>query len=257
MIDVLTLAGTGERPHFPGRVYGLLSAVTQELDSDRFASTPVVYPASYGPMPDWAGIDYESSVQDGLDALVAAIRATDRLVGLIGYSQGATIVSRLLDELGAGAFPDIELSFAALVANPHRAPGWASIDGSVSGYGIAGAHKPWPTDIPIWEVANPRDPICSCPANSPLRGFADLTGRFSISDPARWGVDLVERALEHSGQKWFLQPGWWDARRAVDDALNYLIRGEHTMYISAPIGQFAGRTYCQELAHLINAHVRE
>ncbi|CAM4331661.1 PE-PPE domain-containing protein [Nocardia ninae] len=256
MITVLTLAGTGEPQPERDRVYGMPSHVTRELDTSRFDCVAVQYPASYGPAPQLWGIDYEASVELGLARLISAIRFTDNLVGVIAYSQGATVLTMLLERMAAGQYPDVELAFAALIANPLRAPDWPSIDGSSVGYGIAGAHAPWPTGFPVWEVANPRDPIPCCPANSPLRGFADLTARFSFSDPARWGVDLVERAIQHRHSQRF-EIGWWSARRAVDDALNYLVRGQHSAYLSMPVTTFQGRTYCEELARLINTQVRE
>lgn len=245
MIDVFTLAGTGEQPFPGGGVYGGPSFVTQNLDPERYRCAPIHYPASYGPVPYVFGVDYDRSVDVGLAELLAKIRATPNLAGVIGYSQGATVVTRLLNGIADGQYPDVELAFAALIANPHHVPEepWMP-------YGISGRHPAWP-DIPIFEVANPRDPIPCCPPDSPLRLFAEVTEKFSFRDPYRWGVDLVELAIYHRNQFDFGDIGWHQALKAVDDALNYLVRGEHTMYATRRDPE-TGRTLCEELALQIN-----
>ncbi|KZM71110.1 hypothetical protein AWN90_42115 [Nocardia terpenica] len=231
----------------------MLAEVAKHLDERRFATWNVAYPASYGPVggDSVLGLDYVRSVDQGVEALLAEIRSTTNLVGLLGYSQGSTVVSRLLEGMVRGDYPDVEVAFVGLIANPMRAQGWVSIDGSNSGYGIAGEHGPWPDGFPIWEVAQPRDPICSLPGSSPLRGFADLTAAFSVADPVWWGRQLVERTNAETMQRWFLRGVTDDVAAWVDEALNYAVRGEHTCYGSRRIWP-GGRTYTEELARLID-----
>ncbi|MEV2222674.1 PE-PPE domain-containing protein [Nocardia vinacea] len=251
------MAGTGEHmPPGSDRPVGMLAEVTKLLDSDRFAVWGVPYPASYGPDGgDLGGLDYKRSVDVGIQALLAEIRSTTNNVVLLGYSQGATVVSRVLEGMARGDYPDIEVAGAGLIANPHRAPGWASIDGSNEGFGIAGAHAPWPDTFPVYEVAQPKDPIPCLQASSPLRGFADLTEAFSVSDPLWWGHELVDKVSHAATQQW-IEPSSLDLTLAVEDALNYAVFGQHTCYASLRIPA-TGRTYCEELAHLINTQIRE
>ncbi|MBF6085145.1 PE-PPE domain-containing protein [Nocardia cyriacigeorgica] len=246
MIDVFTLAGTGEQPNPAGGVYGMPSFVTAHLDPKRFHCTPIRYPASYGPAPWVLGVDYDRSVDIGLQELLRSIRATPNLAGVIGYSQGAAVITRLLNGIAAGHYPDVELAFAAVIANPHHVPEepWMP-------YGISGRHPAWPTDVPTFSVANLHDPIPCCPADSPLRLFAEVTEKFSVREPYRWGVDLVERAIFHRNQFDFGDLGWHQALEAVDDALNYLVRGEHTNYATRR-DPATGRTLCEDLALQIN-----
>ncbi|MFE5290120.1 PE-PPE domain-containing protein [Nocardia sp. NPDC056611] len=254
MIDVLCVAGTGEHaPPGSDRPVGLLAEVTRHLDEARFAVWNVAYPASYGPVggANALGLDYVRSVEQGVQALLDEIRSTTNRVGLLGYSQGATVVSRLLEGIERGDYPDVEIAFAGLVANPTRADGWESIDGSNLGYGIAGEHGPWPSDFPIWEVAQPRDPICSLPGDSLLRSFADLTEAFSVADPGWWAQQLAARIHGHG-----LQAAGLDVALAISELLDYAMFGQHAAYATLQIPG-VDLTYTEELAHLINETVRE
>lgn len=253
MIEVITVPGTGEPSSIHGRPIGMLQAVTSLLDTTKFDCYQLDYPSSYGPFPIPNGIDYARSVRTGIDNLVARIRATDRRVGLIGYSQGSAVISRLLEHIAAGEYPDLEIEFAALIANPERADE-ISIDYRAGGSGIAGPHGDWPSHIPVIDVSNPDDPICCCPEDSPLRSFADLTAEFSFVDPIKWGRMLIARATyAHVAQDWWNIPAKRRWSRALNDALNYAVRGEHTSY--AALGKhFPGTThsYTTELANRLN-----
>ncbi|MFI5776972.1 PE-PPE domain-containing protein [Nocardia sp. NPDC051570] len=258
MIDILCVPGTGEHAAAGSdRPVGMLAEVTKHLDDDRFAPWNVAYPASYGPFggDGVLGLDYVRSVDQGVEALLAEVRSTTNSVGLLGYSQGATVVSRFLEGMTRGDYPDVEVAFVGLIANPMRGQGWVSVDGSNVGYGIAGEHGPWPDDFPVWEIANPRDPICSLPGSSPLRGFADLTAAFSIADPAWWGQQLVDMTNAATMQRW-LRVGATDFVAGLDEALDYAVRGEHTCYGSRQIWP-SGRTYTEELARLIDKQFPE
>lgn len=103
-VTVLVVGGTGESYDGDMRteVTGLLSGVTDALD-DRFDTRWVGYPASYGPAPHLSGISYADSVAAGQRALAAALHAVVGPVMIIGYSQGAVVIRRLLADLDARA----------------------------------------------------------------------------------------------------------------------------------------------------------
>ncbi|WP_405164732.1 PE-PPE domain-containing protein [Nocardia sp. NBC_01499] len=251
MITVLTCRGTGERRDSPGN---MLAAVTGELDRARYLIGPDVdYPASVGPANPLAGLDgcsEEQSIDDGVRALVVAIRATPNRVGLLGYSLGAEVVTRFLEAKARGEYADCDVAWAANVANPLRREG-DSIDPDPVGFGINGQHGPWPECIPTWEVANPADGIASCPADSPLRTLADAVSAFSFAQLGGWTQALVDRIRANRWQParlgWWLRPvrTWQLWSQAADLMDGYVRGGEHTLAY-----QRAG--YCDRLAAILN-----
>lgn len=256
MIDVLAIPGTSEAQSVDGRPVGMTKSVTDLLPRDRFDCYALAYPRTYGPFPHLLGVDYKSSVGEGVVRAIEWIRRSPNKVGLVGYSQGCAVVTQILERIAAGDLDDLEISFAALIANPHRAKRH-SLDISVSGYGISGEHGPWPIgEFPIIELANDKDPICALPAGSPIRGFYDLTHSFSITSPTRWARELFDQVSIQKRQRWWDLPvvGRWS--RAVDDVANFVLRGEHTMYDN-PRRPFPGEThtYAAHLAKVITHEV--
>lgn len=249
MIDVLCIPGTGEASSPDGRPVGMIKDVARFLPKGQFDCWQLDYPRSYGPLPFIFGVSFEESVKQGVSNAIAWIRASKNPVGLIGYSQGSTVVTIILEMVQSGELPDIEIAFAGLIANPNREPGH-SMDWACTGFGIMGDHDEWPTSFPIWELANPKDPIACLDGNSPLRDFYSITKRFSISDPISWGFDLL--AVAQANQRWWELPviGQW--RRALEDAKNYVFKGEHVMY-NNPERHFPGttRSYAAQLAWVI------
>ncbi|PBC38542.1 PE-PPE domain-containing protein [Rhodococcus sp. ACS1] len=251
MIDVLTIPGTGEPGSPNGRPVGMIKNVTDLLPSNLFDCYQLDYPRSYGPVgPNLnpLGIDFEKSVAQGVNNAIQWIRDSPNPVGLIGYSQGSTVVTRILEMIARGELPDIEIAFAALIASPNRRP-YDSLGGVADGYGIMGEHESWPVTFPIWELANTRDPITSLDAGSPLRDFYLITKSFSLSNPVTWGIDLLGFVLEQKRRSFLgtFNLGKWS--KAWEDALDYALRGEHTMYADVD-RYFPGTThsYTTELA---------
>jgi hypothetical protein len=190
MISVVTCRGTGEMAGSPDN---MLAYLTSLLDPARFqAGTDVNYPAAVGPAGSSGllGPSEQQSIADGLPLVAAAIRATPNLVGLCGYSLGAELVSAFLEAQARGEYADCELAWAAVVANPNRAPG-ESIDPDPVGSGINGAHAAWPTALPVYTAANPLDGITSCPDGSPLRALAVGMSAFSFADMGGWTAALA------------------------------------------------------------------
>lgn len=250
---VITVRGTGE---LRGAAANMLTRVTGKLDLDRFETGPRLdldYPAQIGPFgaAGLLGPSEETSRTAGVAALAAAVRATPNRAGVIGYSLGSCVVTAFLEAKARGEYADCEIAWAALVANPWRAQGW-SIDRDRYGFGINGARGRWPTDIPIWEVANPADVITSCPPDSPLRSLADGITAFTAVAGCEWGSDLIDRMLR---RRWQPRGGvdllhpvqtWRRYARAADDLNGYLF-GQHHFQAYIDGG------YLDRLAARINA----
>jgi hypothetical protein len=246
--DIITVRGTGEPYRGPDN---MLSFVTRKLDPARHRMLDDCdYPASVGvanERGDIFGPSETDSVKAGITNLVALIRSTPNLVGLLGYSLGGVVVSRFLEAKAQGLYEDCEIAWAGFVANPNRAPG-ESIDLGSIGYGINGAHGPWPS-LPTFTAANPADGITSCPAHSPLRAMADTMSAFSFAALGGWSMNLVARLLEHQ----FQPVGEVDPVAAARLDYNaaalvrgYLFDGQHTrIYVQGG--------YCDRLAAAINA----
>lgn len=248
MIDIITCRGTGEAMNSPDN---LLTHVTAALNPARFRLLGEVdYPACIGPANhagDPLGISEAESVTQGMASLAALIRATPNRVGLLGYSLGAELVSRFLAAKATGEYADCELALAGLVANPDRAPG-ESIDAAPVGFGINGAHAPWPQDIPTFTAANPADGITSCPAGSPLRNLAVGMSAFSFAALGGWTMSLMEELQARE----FAPPDLLHPVKDVELDVNaaalmrgYLIDGQH-------FRAYVAQGYCARLAAAIN-----
>jgi pimeloyl-ACP methyl ester carboxylesterase len=238
----LAVPGTGES--WPGdariAVTGMLLNITGKLDPELFDSRWVAYDASYGFVPLPNGVSYAESVQKGLGALLAILQADLRPVVLTGYSQGAAVVSALLDLIAAGHYPELKgrIIGAVLLANPARPDTQTETLGpkQVPGYGITyNPLEPAPARVVrAVEVANPDDAICSAAPDSLLRGLGKVTEFMSFVDLQTWGTALYFEALEidwRANAKNMFGIAYQLTRfnRSVGEAFGYLT-GRHTAY---------------------------
>ncbi|ACF34203.1 lysin B [Mycobacterium phage SirDuracell] len=120
---------------------GYPADVARLVDEDLFRWQPVWYPASFGPVGNPLGRSYQESVQDGVKELIRLINATPGTFAMVGYSQGAEVVSRVLLEILFGSLRHRLKDFigGGCFGNPYRAKG-VSYPGSglpTSGHGIA------------------------------------------------------------------------------------------------------------------------
>ncbi|MGW0179936.1 cutinase family protein [Nocardia sp. NPDC003345] len=114
-------------------VTGLLASVLDPLTEalgQRVGQAYVPYPAAFGGALPGALVPYSASAAEGLgqlrDMATAVLDRCPRTqLGLIGYSQGAHVVSMFAREVGAGgsAVPADRVAAVALLADPTRAPG--------------------------------------------------------------------------------------------------------------------------------------
>lgn len=223
----------------------MLAYLGSLLDLTRFQIGPDVdYPAAVGPVGSSGllGPSEQQSIQDGLPLIAEAIRATPNLVGLCGYSLGAELVSAFLEAQARGEYQDCELAWAAVVANPNRAPG-ESIDPSPPGSGINGAHGLWP-DIPVFTAANPGDGITCCPPGSPLRALAEGMSAFSFATLGGWSSSLAHDLINGDLLTEEYTPD--QLIRAGQLMYGYLLGGQHTT-------EYIQGGYMQRLADRIHA----
>lgn len=249
MIDVITVRGTGEAMNGPGN---MLRNVANRLDPDRFRLIgDCPFPATVGPVggaPDGPSVDH--NIDTGVTALVAMIRASPNVVGVVGYSLGALIVTQLRELQALGVHTDCELAFTACVANPARRAG-DSIDPGSHGYGITGERAEFLPNVPHFEAANPRDLITSASAGSPLRTVADGMLAFSIAELGGWSVDMATRFRSQRFQP--VSVDWWRDPIGTYRAYNEAWRGVLGYLGTEHIGEYITGGYCARLADRINA----
>ncbi|UTN93328.1 lysin B [Gordonia phage Widow] len=168
MTEFMIVRGTGE-------TYGhnLPRAFMAPLLRTGDVVTEVDYPASIGPAnakPGTWAAGMTRSRRVGKANLAEAIRRTENVPVLVGYSLGGFVVSDLLEDLAAGKFPELQVAGAIQIASP-RAP---RVNGRE---GLARAHGRYPAGLPVCEIRNWRDMICNTPSDSPLMkltGLVDL-----------------------------------------------------------------------------------
>lgn len=247
---VLVVGGTGES--YPGdsrtEVTGMTRNITKHLDPEQFTCRWVPYDAAYGPVTNPLGVAYADSVEKGLSALLARLEEDLRPVVLIGYSQGAAVVSALLDALSnphtVGGLRK-RIIGAVLLANPNRPQGSDTLGPipDTSGFGITYTPE-YPTParvVPTIEVAHPLDPICSADPDSMLRSIARITEFLSFTNLDKWGKDVLAdaQAIDWMAKVQSFSDVTYQANRfhrAIGEALGY-ITGRHTAYnVESPKG---------------------
>lgn len=140
---VLAVQGTGEsspQAQPDGADAGMLGAVLSPLRALGWrlaAHAYVPYEAGFGGAVPGGGVPYAESVSGGLDRLrsmAASViaRCPGTELGLLGYSQGAHIVSIFAREIGAGSVvvPADRVAAVALLGDPTRGPAAALFPGA-------------------------------------------------------------------------------------------------------------------------------
>lgn len=230
----------------------MLTKLVKALPNDwRHIELP--WSASYGPVNaghDWQGASFREALEGGYRLLDQALSTLDdEDVVLAGYSGGAALIGNYLAYHGTGM---LNLAAAALVADPFD-------PGNDDSYGIAGRRKiENVADGRIIWKANPKDVICCCPADSPLRRLADVSTPMSLGDPNGWVSALANLQKTNGWQKVPFTPSGRRYSKAVNDALGYLGLGrkcEHTVYGSERLPW--GWTYLEDAADYLEQTVAE
>lgn len=205
MHEVIMVPGTSELHAADHRPLGMLKKLAELLPKDKFDCWALDYPASYGIIPFPLSPSFDKSVKLGVDNLVRRIREATNPVILCGFSQGATVISKLLEAIARNEYRGLGIVGVMMIANPTRAQGH-TVDPRCEGYGVSGEHGPWPIWIPVWEIAHPNDMITNLRPGSIIRTFGDLSSSFSLSDPIAWAVDVGKKIAERSLQAWWRIP---------------------------------------------------
>lgn len=240
--DCFILPGTGH----PNGGDGICEAFMAKLDLALINPYIVPYPAEVGsPMP------YADSRAAGRQALIDAIRSTDNLALIGGYSQGAAIAGDLAAEIASGALPDLEVVGCALIADSRRPIGGGMPGQPITGgYGIE-EERHIGDKVPTWWAAHGGDPITALPAGDPLRSLADIVQWYSIASPSAayaWALDLYDRTRHGMWQAWWQPQDWKDWWGALGFSANYLAWGYHG-------SKYVIDGYCDALAAVVNEAV--
>jgi hypothetical protein len=150
VVTVYTVAGTGNYDPRGGK-YNFPQQVVALLDPAKFSWSPIRYPAA---------IPFKGSVAKGKAATVDRILQTPGRFALLGFSQGAMVISQVYEEILDGALTGRDADFLAGVTfgNPcrranHTFPGY-----SLNSRGIADeARRLVSTDSRWWDMAARRD----------------------------------------------------------------------------------------------------
>lgn len=243
MIKVLCVGGIAESDPTDTRdiVTGMLKNVTDHLDTAQFESHWVPWIAEYGPVPQWSGLSYKSAISIGEKQVLAAMELyNDSEFILLGYSGGAHVAGNV-------ANMSDKVIGCALIADPCK-----PVTNWPDGYGILGqrpVNRCW-----FWEVANPRDIICSCPATSPIRTIADITEGFSVGDEPTWSHTLLNKVY----QEWWKQPqaDWSSVAWGLAGYMSPYPWGQHTGYDHMIIPDDSGLVYTTRIATVLNTWER-
>lgn len=209
---IITVRGIGESvsPH-----RNMLDRFAQHFPQlDRY---DLPWSAVYGPVGgNVMGESFSSAVEAGEAMLRDAIDEEPCLV--VGYSGGAEVVGNVINRWNPA-----NAKFVGLVADPSAPPN------SNGDYGIRSSgnleyrrHYARAFRNVYW-VGNTDDPICSCPADSPLRAIAETSEGFSLGDPRFWTDDLIRDFQKAKLWRW-ITGDFRKYQRAYTDACRYLGR---------------------------------
>ncbi|QDQ93727.1 hypothetical protein FND50_25190 [Rhodococcus sp. WB9] len=250
MITVLRCRGIGE----PMGEASMLANVTKHLDLARFRVVEVPWSAQYGPVPAPLGSSFDTALRSGRTMLLDHIRRDPNPVVITGYSGGGALAGNVAAEIAHGEHPELDVRGVGLISDPLMP--WPYSPAGPTTWGIAGEREIDERAFPVWHLADPADVITCCPADSPLRTFADQSAAFALADLRSWGYDLVDRVRTRRWQAtirdWHNAPEVWRAyTQALHDADGYLRLGHHTSY---HLRRYPGstRTYTEWLADRIN-----
>ncbi|OZC62749.1 hypothetical protein CH276_14105 [Rhodococcus sp. 06-470-2] len=236
MIDVFVARGTGNAR---GPLSDMCGLVTRKLNPQKFRLGEVDYPATIGRIgaSDGKGFPLDVCVDIGVRDLAWKVRNSPNRAGIISYSLGGIVVSRFLEGVERGDFRNangtkLDVAFVVNIANPSRAPGDSIVP--APGFGLHSSHGKWPAGTVVYELANPRDIICSTDRFSPARRIAAGLSPYAAlelneSDPFK-SID----ALRSTDWLARLRGGSYTA--AAAGLLGYLVpygnpgRTQHTCY---------------------------
>ncbi|QWS68221.1 lysin B [Gordonia phage VanLee] len=177
MPKIIQVRGIGEP-----RDRNLLSLMSTQVPNAHVVELP--WSAEYGPVPQLLGQAFMTATAEVPAMLRAELDKGPAFVtafsgGCVGA--GPVIVEGHPNLLGA--------VFVADPMNPDDGSGM---------FGVAGSRS---LPAGVRKLAHPRDMICRCERNSPIRTFSDQTAAASLADPFLWAGDIADRIRRNRWQK--------------------------------------------------------
>ena len=259
-VEIYFVRGTGEAWKRGAPPLGMLANIAFGLDASRAVCIALDYPATIGPIG--GGLmspSLDTTVEIGANALTqlavdAEMRGRRHMI--VSYSLGGLVVEKYLERIaGKNTWPYPEL--VVNLANPARPEGRSDFR-ELRGYGL---HTKGRLHPGVHEMADPRDLICSAPADSPWRRISDAISPFSFMQGAHFGdanKQLGRRRLVDI-RNMFTPAGQERYRIAAEDMIGYFapaqFGGRHNAY---HLNHVPGEkiTYTDYSTRLINKHLR-
>ncbi|QDK01997.1 lysin B [Gordonia phage Gibbles] len=214
-VVLLKVRGIGE-PLKNNMLTGLTSRLPKDIRVEE-----INYPASYGAVPK-PGMSFLASLDIAANLILERITksAPGTYFILAGFSAGAEAVGNFV--AAADNMVLKKILGVYLVADPSM-PRYAL---NTRKYGIRG-ERYLPRNVKAKWSAIPQDciPLCS-PKPSPLRDIADRSPNMGIGSRLDW-LGAYSRINNRAMQGGFGVP---DFNAAIQEALGYLVRGDHTGY---------------------------
>ncbi|ANA87274.1 lysin B [Gordonia phage Kampe] len=214
-VTLLKARGIGE-PLKNNMLTGLGNRLPKEIKQEE-----INYPASYGAVPK-PGMSFLASLDICAKLTLERIQKAPKgeFFVLAGFSAGAEAMGNFIAAADAEILRRILGIY--LVADPSM-PRYAL---NTRKYGIRG-ERYLPRGVKAKWSADPKDciPLCS-PKPSPLRDIADRSPNMGIGSRLDW-LGAYSRINNRAVQGGFGVP---DFNAAIQEALGYLVRGDHTGY---------------------------
>ncbi|WP_019204019.1 hypothetical protein [Tsukamurella sp. 1534] len=163
-----------------------------------------------------SGDNSANQIVHWLDDRISALGPGDRYI-VLGYSLGAVGAIRWLRR-GTGT---ARCLLVGTIAGPSRRAGVSyglpiatDLSGIHSSGGTGTVSNDQRSAPPLYEIANPRDVMTSCPRVSPLHAFAGPVMAFGLTTPQTLVAQLLDRGIEDvvsdlANAAHWLDPGWW------------------------------------------------
>lgn len=221
---VVGARGSGETVEYGGTVRLAVNAFKHDYGSP-VDEVALQYTAAKVTAANLLGDAFMNSVQDGVDQLrlVLTTRAilcpTQRIV-LFGYSQGAMVISRTLQQFSTARADILQrVTAVGLIADPNRVGRFSGNTGSASSSlnGVAVSFKRDPNILPptairprVESLCTQGDPVCAWSASAAPGALSVHPKYRNTSGPAEVGQRAAERFgdVKRLTVRWITNPTW-------------------------------------------------
>jgi PE-PPE domain len=269
-INIFSACGTGENSsqdattqrnllltvdnQWGGFSWQVAKGVSQTL----FTPTQIVYPAK----GFWLGnpIDYDNSVQLGVEAGANLITNCSGSFVLVGYSQGAEVISRLLQQLQPGGpltahMP--KLLAAVTFGNPMRQQGhtFPGDPTGCTGQGINSQALLIDTPELWWDMTNIFDLAGNIPTAAPgaiINQIWQAGGTLDMTSVAQMMEYIAQTLAQDTTNPADRGPALFEAVTFLADAITNVNTTGHACFDTATVGD-TGLTFVQTAINYLNS----